>query len=71
MKSELENLIGRYRGLGIDRQLDYDRFCLYSIITHSTAIRCEILSGPRVTGDGYYESNIRGVENLIFELSEQ
>lgn len=30
----------------------------------------EILSGPRVTGDGYYESSIRGVENLILELTE-
>ena len=38
MKSELENLVGRYRELGIDRQLDYDKFYLYSIITHSTAI---------------------------------
>lgn len=38
MKSELENLIGRYRELGIDQQLDYDKFYLYSIITHSTAI---------------------------------
>lgn len=38
MKTELENLIGRYRELGIDQQLDYDKFYLYSIITHSTAI---------------------------------
>lgn len=38
MKSELENLVCKYRELGIDRQLDYDRFYLYSIITHSTAI---------------------------------
>lgn len=38
MKSELEQLVGRYRELGIDRQLDYDKFYLYSIITHSTAI---------------------------------
>lgn len=30
--------MGRYRALGIDSQLDYDRFYLYSIITHSTAI---------------------------------
>lgn len=38
MSTELENLAGRYRSLGIDRQLDYDKFYLYSIITHSTAI---------------------------------
>ena len=38
MKSKLEELVGRYRVLGIDQQLDYDKFYLYSIITHSTAI---------------------------------
>ena len=38
MATELEQLVGRYRALGIDRQLDYDKFYLYSIITHSTAI---------------------------------
>ena len=38
MASNLENLAREYRDLGIDRQLDYDRFCLYSIVTHSTAI---------------------------------
>lgn len=38
MISPLEKLVGRYRTLGIDRQLDYDKFYLYSIITHSTAI---------------------------------
>lgn len=38
MRSKLEELIGKYRTLGIDRQLDYDKFYLYSIITHSTAI---------------------------------
>lgn len=38
MGTELEKLVGRYRELGIDRQLDYDKFYLYSIITHSTAI---------------------------------
>ena len=38
MKTKLEELVGRYRELGIDQQLDYDKFYLYSIITHSTAI---------------------------------
>ncbi len=36
--NELEQLIQQYYELGIDRQLDYDKFYLYSIITHSTAI---------------------------------
>ena len=36
--STLEELVKEYKSLGIDRQLDYDKFYLYSIITHSTAI---------------------------------
>ena len=35
---ELIALIGRYKQLGIDTQIDYEKFYLYSIITHSTAI---------------------------------
>lgn len=31
-------LVGQYRQLGIDSQIDYEKFYLYSIITHSTAI---------------------------------
>ena len=31
-------LIGQYKKLGIDSQIDYEKFYLYSIITHSTAI---------------------------------
>ncbi len=38
MATELEILIDRYEALGIDQQVDYDKFYLYSIITHSTAI---------------------------------
>lgn len=38
MSTQLEELVVRYRELGIDQQLDYDKFYLYSIITHSTAI---------------------------------
>lgn len=38
MNGTLEELVVRYRTLGIDQQLDYDKFYLYSIITHSTAI---------------------------------
>ena len=38
MDNELEILTARYRELGINRQIDYGKFCLYSIITHSTAI---------------------------------
>ncbi len=38
MASELENIIHEYRKRGIDKQIDYDKFYLYSLITHSTAI---------------------------------
>lgn len=38
MQTELEKLVSLYHELGIDRQIDYDRFYLYSLITHSTAI---------------------------------
>lgn len=38
MVHNLETLISRYKELGIDQQIDYDKFYLYSLITHSTAI---------------------------------
>ncbi|MBR5177006.1 MAG: cell filamentation protein Fic, partial [Bacteroidales bacterium] len=37
-KEQLTTLIERYKQLGIDTQIDYEKFYLYSIITHSTAI---------------------------------
>ena len=36
--SKLQEVLNRYRQLGIDQQLDYAKLYLYSIITHSTAI---------------------------------
>lgn len=38
MINKLEQLVTRYRELGIDTQIDYEKFDLYSLITHSTAI---------------------------------
>lgn len=38
MKKRLEEVVNKYRELGIDKQINYDRFYLYSLITHSTAI---------------------------------
>jgi lactoylglutathione lyase len=29
----------------------------------------QVLSGPRITGDGYYESCIVGPENLLLEIT--
>lgn len=34
----ISELLKEYRALGIDQQIDYSKFYLYSIITHSTAI---------------------------------
>lgn len=38
MLNNLHETISEYLSLGINQQLDYDKFYLYSIITHSTAI---------------------------------
>ena len=38
MANILEQYVKRYRELGIDSQIDYEKFYLYSLITHSTAI---------------------------------
>ena len=38
MVNNLKQLVTKYRKLGIDNQIDYDKFYLYSLITHSTAI---------------------------------
>lgn len=37
-KNILLSLLQQYKELGISEQIDYDKFYLYSIITHSTAI---------------------------------
>lgn len=37
-KDELQKVLDEYKTLGIAEQLDYKKFYLYSIITHSTAI---------------------------------
>ena len=35
---QLLDVLKEYQSLGIAQQIDYDKFYLYSIITHSTAI---------------------------------
>ena len=37
-KNKKKQIIQQYQELGISKQIDYDKFYLYSIITHSTAI---------------------------------
>ncbi len=38
IKKQLLEVLEEYKSLGINRQVDYDKFYLYSLITHSTAI---------------------------------
>lgn len=38
LKERLQNLTQRYHELGIAQQIDFDKFYLYSIVAHSTAI---------------------------------
>ena len=37
-KDKLKKVLAEYKSLGIAEQIDYDKFYLYSLITHSTAI---------------------------------
>ena len=37
-REELMRLLKQHKDLGISEQIDYNKFYLYSIITHSTAI---------------------------------
>ncbi len=37
-EQKILSLYARFKELGIDKQIDYDKFYLYSLITHSTAI---------------------------------
>lgn len=37
-ENKILSLIAEFRQLGIDKQIDYEKFYLYSLITHSTAI---------------------------------
>ena len=37
-KDQLLRLLLQHKDLGISEQIDFDKFYLYSIITHSTAI---------------------------------
>lgn len=38
LKNTLIQVLDEYKSLEISKQIDYDKFYLYSLITHSTAI---------------------------------
>lgn len=79
MATELEELVGRYRALGIDQQLDYDKFYLYSIITHSTAIEGSTITelenqimfdnGIAIKGKSLIEQNMNLDLKAAYELA--
>ena len=50
-----------------------DHVALYSLDLEGMKeffIRCyQVLSGPRTTGDGYYESCIVGLEKILIEIT--
>jgi Fic family protein len=38
IEQKILSLLSQFKKLGIDKQIDYDKFYLYSLVTHSTAI---------------------------------
>ena len=44
IEQQLIQLLDKYRKLGISEQIDFQKFHLYSIITHSTAIEGSTLT---------------------------
>ena len=43
-EQKILSLLAQFKELGIDKQIDYDKFYLYSLITHSTAIEGSTLT---------------------------
>lgn len=44
--------------------------CVDSLTKELSDAGYEVISGPRTTGDGYYESSIVSYENTIIEITE-
>jgi len=64
---DFEQTINEYNSLGINQQYDYDKFYLYSIITHSTAIEGSTVTEieNRLLFDEGVSANKPMVEQLI------
>lgn len=81
MQTELEKLVSQYRELGIDRQIDYDKFYLYSLITHSTAIEGSTITelenqimfdqGISLKGKSIEEQNMNLDLKIAYEKAKQ
>lgn len=63
---QLLALIERYKQLGIDSQIDYEKFYLYSIITHSTAIEGSTVT--EIENQMLFDEGISAKGKTIVEL---
>ena len=62
-KNELLRLLQRHKDLGISDQIDYEKFYLYSIITHSTAIEGSTVT--EVEAQLLFDEGITSMQNDI------
>ena len=79
MAADLGNIIYEYRRLGIDQQIDYDKFYLYSLVTHSTAIEGSTITeienqimfdqGVSIKGKSIAEQNMNLDLKVAYERS--
>ncbi len=64
-KDRLLDLLNRHKELGISEQIDYDKFYLYSIITHSTAIEGSTVT--EVEAQLLFEGGITSPKRTLIE----
>ena len=64
-KEQLVSLLQQYKELGIAEQIDFDKFYLYSIITHSTAI--EGLTVTEVEAQLLFDEGITSSKRTMME----
>lgn len=63
-KDKLTKVLAEYKNLGIAEQIDYDKFYLYSLITHSTSVSERWTESSNKININYYGKTInsRGTE---------
>lgn len=62
-RNELLRLLQRHKDLGISDQIDYEKFYLYSIITHSTVIEGSTVT--EVEAQLLFDEGITSMQNDI------
>ena len=68
-KQNLVETLNEYLSLGIKQQLDYDKFYLYSIITHSTAIEGSTVT--EIENQLLFDEGITSSKRAIKSLKEK